>query len=186
MTHLLRNSGLMVLCGLALAGSAFGQSSSQGSSNQGGSASAAGAPGRTGDASSPSAGDAKKKVWTNDDVGDLNGPVSVVGDSKNGKTASKTGPDGSADAQYIANAKKQLEKLQTQLDDTKKQLTAFKEFQQGKAPEPTGYQLGKGYNRVPVDQQIASLEEKKKDLEQKISDLLDEARKKGVLPGQLR
>jgi hypothetical protein len=76
--------------------------------------------------------------------------------------------------------------LQSQLDDTKNELKALRDFQEGKAPEPAGYPLGKGYNRVPVDQQIASLEAKQKQLEDKISDLLDEARKKGVLPGQLR
>lgn len=189
MIHVIRNHNLIILCGLCLLSSTccLGQSGASNSpASQSGSSLAAGSPGQTtGPASPAPSSDKKKKVWTNDDVGDLNGPVSVVGNSKNSKTG-KTSGDGSADGQYIANAKKQLEKLQAQLEDTKKQITALKDFQQGKAPEPTGYQLGKGYNRVPVDQQIASLDEKKKDLEQKISDLFDEARKKGVLPGQLR
>jgi hypothetical protein len=37
-----------------------------------------------------------------------------------------------------------------------------------------------------VDQQITSLQDKKKQLEVKIGALLDEARKKGVQPGDLR
>ena len=43
-----------------------------------------------------------------------------------------------------------------------------------------------GYVRVPVNQQIPALEEKKKKLQGQIDDLLDEARKKGIEPGQLR
>jgi hypothetical protein len=57
---------------------------------------------------------------------------------------------------------------------------------EGKQPEATGYPINKGYNRVPVDQQIASLEDKRRQLQEKIGALFDEARKKGVLPGQLR
>jgi len=180
---------LISLCGFGLScGNCFGQSSPQSSAptGQAGSSEASPTAAPTTGSNSTATTDAKKKkVWTNEDVGDLNGPVSVVGNSKNAKGKS-TAADGTADGQYIASTKKQLEKFQEQLNDTTKQIAALKDFQQGKAPEPAGYPLGKGYNRVPVDQQIASLEQKQKDLEQKISDLLDEARKKGVLPGQLR
>jgi hypothetical protein len=130
--------------------------------------------------------DAKKtkKVWTNDDVNGLNGPVSVVGNSKN---LGKGGPDSKADGQYIANTRKELRKLQSQLDDTNKQLRDLKDFSEGKAPATSsGYPINKGYNRVPVDQQITSLEDKTKQLRDKIDALFDEARKKGVDPGDLR
>jgi hypothetical protein len=130
--------------------------------------------------------DAKKtkKVWTNDDVNGLNGPVSVVGNSKN---LGKGGPDSKADGQYIANTRKELRKLQSQLDDTNKQLRDLKDFSDGKAPATSsGYPINKGYNRVPVDQQITSLEDKTKQLRDQIDALVDEARKKGVDPGDLR
>ena len=130
--------------------------------------------------------DAKKpkRVWTNEDVNGLSGPVSVVGNSKDaGKPALGT----KADGQYIANIRKQLEKLRSQLDDAEKQLADLKDFSDGKSPSTSrSYQLNKGYNRVPVDQQITSLQDKKKQLEGKIDALLDEARKKGVQPGDLR
>ena len=114
----------------------------------------------------------------------LKDPVSVVGNSKNlGKTSTAS----KADPQYIANTRKELAKLQSQLEDTDKQLADLKSFSEGKAPATSsGYQLNKGYNRVPVDQQITGLEDKRKQLEDKIDTLLDEARKKGVLPGDLR
>jgi hypothetical protein len=109
-----------------------------------------------------------------------------VGNSKNpGKAGSGTG--GKADGQYIANTKKELAKLQSQLDDTDKQLADLKDFSEGKPPATSsGHQINKGYNRVPVDQQITNLQDKKKQLQAKIDALLDEARKKGVEPGQLR
>lgn len=126
-----------------------------------------------------------KKVWTNEDVGGLSGPVSVVGNSKN---LGKGGTSGSkADPQYIANTRKELAKLRTQLDDTEKQLADLTSFSEGKAPATSsGYQINKGYNREPVDQQITGLQAKKKELLGKIDALLDEARKKGVEPGDLR
>lgn len=125
-----------------------------------------------------------KKVWTNEDVGGLTGTVSVVGNSKN---PGKSGSGSKADAQYIANTRKELAKLQTQMDDTDKQLADLTSFSEGKAPATSsGYQINKGYNREPVDQQISGLQAKKKQLQGKIDALLDEARKKGVEPGDLR
>ena len=183
MTRFLTSVCVAVVCTGAATANCFAQSPSSGSP-----AGQNPAPATQAQDSSTTAAPAeakKKKVWTNDDVSSLSGPISVVG-AKNGGKPSGTAAEGKADGQYIANTKKQLEKLQAQLDDTNKQLVAFKEFQEGKRPEPTGYQLNKGYNRAPVDEQIASLEAKKKDLEDKIGALLDEARKKGVLPGQLR
>jgi chromosome segregation ATPase len=107
-----------------------------------------------------------------------------VGNSKN---SGKTSSGAKADPQYIANARKELAKLQSQLDDTDKQLSDLKDFSAGKAATTSsGYQISKGYNREPVDQQITSLQDKKKQLEDKIGALFDEARKKGVEPGDLR
>lgn len=135
--------------------------------------------------STPAPTDAKatKKVWTNENVGDLNGTVSVVG---NAKTSAKPGPTKPADAKYVADVRKQLQKLRTQLDDTTKELADLKDFQAGKPASSSGYPISKGYGRIPIDQQISSLEAKKKDLQEKIDTLLDEARKRGVTPGELR
>jgi len=143
-------------------------------------------PAQPQDGTAPAPAEAKKtkKIWTNDDVNGLNGPVSVVGNSKN---LGKAGSDTQADGQYLANTRKELAKLQSQLDDTNKQLADLKDFSEGKAPATSsGYPINKGYNRVPVDQQITSLEAKQKQLLGKIDALFDEARKKGVQPGDLR
>jgi hypothetical protein len=133
----------------------------------------------------PIAAKNSKKVWTNENLADANGPVSVVGDPKNpGK--SSLGSDTPADPKYVASVRKQLDELQSQLADTDKQLNALKSFTEGEPSSSAGKQLNKSYNRTPVDQQIVALEEKKKQTQAKIDALVDEARKKGVEPGQLR
>jgi hypothetical protein len=134
----------------------------------------------------PPTGTAKpKKVWTNENLADASGPVSVVGDPKNPAKNAPTS-DMPADPQYVASVRKQLDKLQTQLADTDKQLTDLKNFSEGAPSHSAGKQLNKSYNQTPVDQQILTLQEKKKQTQAKIDALFDEARKKGVEPGQLR
>jgi hypothetical protein len=175
----------LAFCGALIYSTCLAQSPSR-SATQSSSATPTTSPAQAQDATAPAPAEAKKtkKVWTNEDVSGLNGPVSVVGNSKNLGTA---GSGAKADAQYIANTRKELVKLQSQLDDTNKQLGNLKDFSEGKAPATSsGYPINKGYNRVPVDQQIISLQDKKKQLEVKIGELLDEARKKGVQPGDLR
>ncbi len=67
-----------------------------------------------------------------------------------------------------------------------KQITAYKQFEEGETVPDSGQDISKGYTRTPVNQQIAKLQGKKKDLQTQIDELIDEARKKGVEPGQLR
>ncbi|MGB6835706.1 MAG: hypothetical protein WA829_09205 [Candidatus Acidiferrum sp.] len=185
MAHLCIPWSALALCWVLTSSTGTAQSSAPPASQSPTAASAA-SPSPVAGASSATPADVKKpkKVWTNDDVNHLSGPVSVVGNSKN---QGKSGADAKADPQYIASARKQLEKLQSQLDDTDKQLADLKDFSDGKgATTSGGYQFTKGYNRVPVDQQISNLQAKKSQLQDKIDALLDEARKKGVEPGDLR
>jgi peptidoglycan hydrolase CwlO-like protein len=175
----------LACCGALTCSTCFGQNPAP-STSQSSSPAPAASPASPQDGTAPAPADAKKpkKVWTNEDVNGLNGPVSVVGNSKN---LGKGGPESKADGQYMANARKELAKLQSQLDDTDKQLADLKDFSEGKTPATSGgYEINKGYNRVPVDQQITNLQAKKKQLQEKIGALLDEARKKGVEPGDLR
>jgi chaperonin cofactor prefoldin len=135
---------------------------------------------------SSTSADAKKpkKVWNNENLSGAQGPVSIVGDPKN---KPKTGAPKPADAQYIASARQKLEKLQKQIDDANKELADLKKFSQGdSSANGTGIILYKNYKREPIAVQIRALEDKKKDLQAQIDALLDEARKKGVEPGQLR
>jgi len=127
-----------------------------------------------------------KKTWTNDNLSDAKGAVSVVGDSKDG-SKSKAHPAKPADAQYVASVRKQLEKLNSQISGADKQIADLTNFSKGEpSTSASGIKLSKGYNREPVEVQIRALQEKKKDLQSKMDALLDEARKRGVEPGQLR
>jgi len=125
-----------------------------------------------------------KKVWTNDDIAKDKKGVSVVGDKVNKNY--HMSPDKPADPATVARIRKDLEKLQAQLDDIDSKVKSYKEFQQGEAVSTAARDLSKGVNRVPVDQQLVQLQEKKKQLQAQIGDLYDEARKKGIDPGQLR
>ena len=138
------------------------------------------------DSAKPTDDTKPKKVWTNENISGASGTVSVVGDAK-GNSKGKLAPDKPGDAQYIANTRKQLEKLQSQIDDTTKQIADLKNFSRGEpSSTSSGIELDHRYAREPIEVQIRSLEDKKKDLQGKIDALLDEARKKGIEPGQLR
>jgi len=122
-----------------------------------------------------------KKVWTNDDVKGAGG-VSVVGDKGNQKyTMTK-----SADPATIAKYRNTLHKLQVQLDDVNKQLKLYGDFTEGKPVSEDGRDMSHGISRTPVDQQTAKLREKKKQLEDQMDELYEEARKKGIESGQLK
>jgi chaperonin cofactor prefoldin len=124
-----------------------------------------------------------KKVWTNEDIPRTTGAVSVVGDTKSKPPASSK----PANAQYVASVRKQLDKLQGQIADIDKQLVDLKNFSAGEpSTSASGIKLNKNYEREPIEVQIRALQSQKKDLESKIDDLLDEARKKGVDSSQLR
>jgi hypothetical protein len=125
---------------------------------------------------------APKKVWTNDDLSGANGKASAVRERSNQKyPLTKT-----ADPATVERIRKDLQKLQGQVEDIKKQVATYKEFQKGEPVFTNGYELNKGVNRVPVEQQMVVLEKKKKDLETQIDALYEEARKKGIDPGLLR
>ena len=127
---------------------------------------------------------APKKVWTNDNLSEASRKISVVGDKGNQKYPLT--PSKAADPATVERIRKELKKLQGQVEDIKKQLARYKEFQEGEAVSTSGYQVDKVYGRIPVEQQMVMLEKKKKDLETQIDEQLDEARKKGIDPGQLR
>lgn len=135
-------------------------------------------------ASSKAIPNSPKRIWNNDNLSGAKGPVSVVGDKRSQNCPMS--PNQPADAATVSRINKDLEKLQGQLDDVNKKLKSYKEFQDGEAVSKGERDLDKYYSRVPVDQQMAKLLDKKKELEGQIGDLYDEARKKGIDPGQLR
>lgn len=125
-----------------------------------------------------------KKVWTNENLPAAPGAVSVVGDPKSKAKPASSKPASDA---YVASVRKQLEKLQQAIAVVDKQLVDLKNFNAGEpSTSASGTKLNKDHDREPIEVQIRALEEKSKDLESQLAALLDEARKKGIEPGQLR
>jgi hypothetical protein len=127
-----------------------------------------------------------KKVWTNDNLGDVSGSaISQVGDERN-SSPGKSATAKSASSQVIAALRKQLTTLQPQLAAVEKQIADLKSFSKGEAPGANGMQMHKSYSTEPVEDQVRKLEEKRKSLAAKMDAVLEAARKQGIEPGQLR
>jgi hypothetical protein len=136
------------------------------------------------DAPPPAETKKPKKVWTNEDLPTAKGGISVVGDTKSKPQPASTK---SANSSYVASVRKQLDKWNEEIADIDKQLVDLKNFSAGEpSTNASGIKLDKSYQREPIEVQMRALQDKKKDLESKIDALVDEARKKGVDPGQLR
>lgn len=141
----------------------------------------------------PAPADAKKpkKVLTNEDLSNSTGKISVVGNGQNNpgnNSGSKPKPASpkTANPQYVASVRNQLEKLLKQIVDVDKQITDLKNFKSGEpSTNSSGVELDKRYEREPIEVQIRALQDKKKDLQAKVDALYDEARKKGVESGEL-
>src|SRR5436853_6132711 len=104
------------------------------------------------DSSTPAEAKKPKKVWTNENISGVNGTVSVVGDLKN---KPKPAPSKPVDAQYVATLRKQLYKLQAQIEKIDKQLVELKNFNEGKpTTSASGMKLNKSYEREPNAVQI--------------------------------
>jgi hypothetical protein len=78
------------------------------------------------------------------------------------------------------------EKLQSQLKAVDTQLDELKRFQAGESSGDAGRQLHKRYSSAPIPEQIAKLKEKRNNLQGQIEAIYEQARKEGILPGQLR
>jgi len=126
-----------------------------------------------------------KKVWTNDNLGDVSGSaISQVGDARNGSAANSSAKP--ASSQVVAAYRKQLTTLQAQLAGVEKQIADLKSFSKGEAPGASALQMHKRYTTEPVEDQVRKLEERRKSLAAQIDAVFDAARKRGIEPGQLR
>src|SRR4029077_14698702 len=127
-----------------------------------------------------------KKVWTNDNLGDVSGSaISQVGDASNSSPGKNAGAK-PASSQVVAALRKQLATLQAQLAGVEKQIADLKSFSKGEVPGANGLQMHKRYTTEPVEDQVRKLEEKRKSLAAQVDAVFDAARKRGIEPGQLR
>jgi hypothetical protein len=130
-----------------------------------------------------------KKVWTNENLGDANGTISVVGDPQKTsapKTETKTAPDKPVDPRLVANLRQQALGLQAQLDSVDKELADLKNFSRGDSTGSGGLKTSMNYSSASVEDQIRSLTQKKSKIQVALDAVFDAARAKGIEPGQLR
>ena len=137
-------------------------------------------------ADSSSAGQKKaKRVWTNENLKEASADgVSQIGSDQTVPAITKA-PAKPASPQAAA-IRKQISTLQARLANLDKQIAELHSFEKGEKPGDVGLQLHKGYTTEPIADQIRKLEEKKKLVTAQIDAAVDEARKLGILPGQLR
>jgi hypothetical protein len=135
-----------------------------------------------------------KKTWTNDNVGDANGTISVVGSANSGSPASKASKpsskgatSASVDPKVVASLREQLHRLQAQLNIVEKQYSDLKAQSRGESKNAGGLQANTyNYDSSSVEEQLRHLQDKKKRIEDTMDQLLDAARKVGIEPGDLR
>jgi prefoldin subunit 5 len=132
-----------------------------------------------------------KKVWTNDEIGKVNGGISVVGDANAPGSDAKKKPEnikGNDDLRQrqIDNYKNQIAQLQSQIDAIDKRVSQLKNFKAENTGSSGGINPNQGYNMVPLEDQVKQLDEKKKQLLAKIDDVQSDARKNGIDSDDLR
>ncbi len=133
-----------------------------------------------------------KKVWTNDEISSVKGEVSVVGEqdfsADDRQTANTYQANGRKNLrqQQINYYRGQIQQLQGQIEAVDKRISQLKNFKGENTAPSGGINPTQGYNMVPLEDQVKQLEERKKQLQAKIDDVENDARKNGIDPGDLR
>jgi hypothetical protein len=135
-----------------------------------------------------------KKVWTNEEVSNVggDGAISVVGKAGSGDSnpssnnLQKSAPGLGARDKQAAAYRDRLHQLNNQLETIDKKISQLRNFKADNTSPSGGIDMNRGYYMTPVEDQVKSLEEKRKQIRAQISAVEDQARKSGFEPGQLR
>src|SRR6516225_6590849 len=104
-----------------------------------------------------------KKVWTNESVGTLSGPISVVGDLAPDKPAEKPGTAETKKNSTLASAlhsaavrkyRDEITHLKTQIGLADARISQMKNFKADNAAPSGGIDPNKGYTMLPPEEQI--------------------------------
>ncbi|HEY2820641.1 MAG TPA: hypothetical protein VGJ06_06325 [Candidatus Acidoferrum sp.] len=150
-----------------------------------------------------------KKVWTNEDMGDVKGTISVVGTAQQKPTtapsrissmqptvpaapnskqgaAAKSG-DSEVDPKILAQVKQEVQKMQAGIDQLDKQIEQLKGLSRGDSKNTGGLNADTwSYSTATIPDQIKTQESKRTALQTSLDNLMDAARESGIEPGQLR
>jgi hypothetical protein len=145
----------------------------------------------SGQTSTGAKSDKTKKVWTNDEMGSLQGTVSVVGTKRPGEGSGQTSSSGTRGAVdprrgKILRYRAAIAELQKKIDAGDERITQLKNFKADDGSPSGGINPNRGYNMIPLDEQVKQLEAKKKQLLASIEELENQAKKEGIEPGELR
>ena len=132
-----------------------------------------------------------KKVWTNDEVGTLQGSVSVVGTKRSAEgqgQSLKNEAHAATDPRRgkIQRYRAAIAELRRKIDAADQRISQLKNFKAEDSSPSGGINPNRGYNMTPLDERVKQLEAKKKQLEASIEDLENRAKKDGIEPGELR
>ena len=130
----------------------------------------------------------RKKVWTNENLADAGGTISVVGNPQStSKLEPKRTANKSVDPKFVASLRDQLQKLESQLAVVDQQLSDLKDLNKGESKRTGGVRQDTWhYDSSSVEEQIRRLQDMKTKIQASIEAILDEARKRDIDPGQLR
>ena len=128
------------------------------------------------------------KVWTNEDMGKLNGGVSVVGKPPSPNASSTSAKPRGYSMEKDPNwYRKQLQPLQAEIDQLNEQIEKTKAFLSGDHVNDTSGTVRAYYSAAgnPKDQ-LQKLEARRDKDVATVNDLLDRARHNDIPPGALR
>lgn len=150
-----------------------------------------------------------KKVWTNEDMSEVTGTISVVGTAQQKPTtapsrissmqpavptapnsrqgaAPKSG-ENEVDPKTLAQVKQEVQKMQAGIDQLDKQIEQLKGLSRGDSKNAGGLNADTwSYSTATIPDQIKTLESKRNALQTSLDHLMDAARASGIEPGQLR
>jgi len=134
--------------------------------------------------------DKTKKVWTNDEVKTLQGTVSVVGTNRPGERQTQSSLSGDAPGDprrgKILQYRVAIGELRKKIDAADQRISQLRNFKAEDSSPSGGINPNRGYNMIPLDEQVKQLEAKKKQWLGNIDDLENQAKKEGIEPGELR
>lgn len=131
----------------------------------------------------------QKKVWTNDDMGNIHSDPSVSNYQPKGVKGGKkaAGAQGNSHGRDSNWYRQQIEKLQQQIPPIDAKIAELQKGVNGGTvndPTTSSRPYG-GVHPGSWEQQISDLQSKKADIESKISSLEDEARHAGISPNDI-
>jgi uncharacterized protein YukE len=120
-----------------------------------------------------------KKVWTNDDMGDVHqsSAVSVVGSQKKGNQPSSYSPPPGQSEYMVKMYRQQIDQLQAQADAIDKQIANLQDAKNGKSVDSSRTYDPWGGKQGDWNTQIAQLEKNRDNILKQIDQVQDMIRK---------